>query len=44
VVIEICGGATFGYCATGRNGMAMTPASMMKIATTHAKTGRSMKN
>src|SRR4051812_19479322 len=41
--MEICGGATCGYCETGRSGSEMTPASTMKMATTQAKIGRSMK-
>ena len=33
-----------GYCALGRVVMETTPTTMMTIAMTHAKTGRSMKN
>ena len=43
VCTEICGGATLGYCATGRSGIAIAPAIMMKMATTQAKMGRLMK-
>src|ERR1051325_3998858 len=34
------GGATSGYCAIGSRRIAATPASMMTIESTHAKTGR----
>src|SRR5690606_2508675 len=37
------GGATVGYIDTGRLKIESAPASMMMIAMTHAKTGRSMK-
>ena len=36
-------GATSGYCATGSEMIAPMPASMMMIAITQAKIGRSMK-
>ena len=42
--MPISGGAIEGYCATGSWRMASPPASMMRMATTHAKMGRSMKN
>ncbi len=38
------GGAMAGYWDTGSSKMASAPASMMMIAMTHAKMGRSMKN
>src|SRR3954470_4427820 len=38
------GGAMVGYCSMGRLKAAMPPASMMTMARTQAKTGRSMKN
>src|SRR6185312_5584838 len=38
------GGAMVGYCSMGRLEAAMPPASMMTMARTQAKTGRSMKN
>jgi hypothetical protein len=38
------GGATLGYCATGRWVTARHPASMMSRESTQAKIGRSMKN
>ncbi|KAG1256418.1 hypothetical protein G6F68_009797 [Rhizopus microsporus] len=38
------GGATTGNCETGSDGIANRPASEMKMATTHAKLGRPMKN
>src|SRR3984885_13210844 len=41
--MEIAGGAMLGYCATGRVTTASPPASMITIAITHAKIGRSMK-
>jgi hypothetical protein len=41
---EIDGGATLGYCATGDSLMARMPPNMMRMETTHAKTGRSIKN
>jgi hypothetical protein len=37
------GGATVGYCATGSCVIDTPPSTMMKMATTHAKIGRSMK-
>src|SRR5690625_1457352 len=37
------GGAMVGYMDTGRTAMARPPASMMRMAMTQAKTGRSMK-
>src|SRR3546814_1432306 len=37
------GGATVGYIETGRVKIDSAPASMMMIAMTHAKMGRSMK-
>src|SRR5262245_25677994 len=40
----IAGGARLGNCAMGRRRIEITPPSMMIIAMTHAKTGRSMKN
>jgi hypothetical protein len=43
VLIEIEGGATIGYCATARNGIASSPPRQISSATTHAKIGRSMK-
>src|SRR5258706_15929241 len=43
VEIVIVGGEMSGYCETGRLNEAMTPASVMRIATTVAKIGRSMK-
>src|SRR2546427_560671 len=42
--ILTCGGATSGYFSTERRGIASIPAKQMKIATTQAKLGRSMKN
>src|SRR3569832_2268889 len=38
------GGATSGYCATGSTMIEATPASMITIVITHAKTGRFAKN
>src|SRR6185437_8738526 len=38
------GGATSGYCAIGRTCEATSPASVMMIAMTPEKIGRSMKN
>jgi hypothetical protein len=38
------GGATLGYWATGNWLMAVTPISTIKMETTQAKIGRSMKN
>jgi hypothetical protein len=37
------GGEMSGYCETGSDCEAMMPASVMRIATTEAKIGRSMK-
>jgi hypothetical protein len=37
------GGAMLGYCATGRFLMDSTPANMMMMAITQAKTGRLIK-
>ncbi|WP_448206766.1 TetR/AcrR family transcriptional regulator C-terminal domain-containing protein [Azospirillum sp. sgz302134] len=42
--MDTVGGAIFGYCSTGRRRIASAPASMMTMAMTQAKTGRSMKN
>ena len=42
-VMLMAGGAMAGYCATGSVAIASAPASMMTIAMTQAKTGRSMK-
>jgi hypothetical protein len=42
-LIEIDGGAMLGYCDIGKPRIAITPASMITIATTHAKIGRSIK-
>src|ERR1700730_4038211 len=41
--MEMAGGAMLGYCAMGSVVMASAPISMMTMASTHAKTGRSMK-
>src|ERR1700719_1255977 len=41
--MEIAGGAMLGYCAMGSVVMASAPISMMTMASTQAKTGRSMK-
>jgi hypothetical protein len=41
---ETLGGAICGYMASGRLPSATTPASVMTIEMTEAKTGRSMKN
>src|SRR5881296_2520987 len=38
------GGATFGYWATGNCVIARPPSTMMRMETTHAKTGRLIKN
>ena len=43
-MIAICGGATFGNWDTGSEGIASSPARVMKIATTQARLGRLMKN
>jgi len=42
--MEMEGGATLGYCATGSWRMARMPAIMMSRESTQAKIGRSMKN
>src|SRR5574343_1990893 len=42
--MTMAGGATVGYCATGRLVMAAAPSTTMNSAMTHAKMGRSMKN
>jgi hypothetical protein len=42
-LIAMVGGAIAGYCETGSARIDSTPASMMVIAITHAKIGRSMK-
>ncbi|GLO32186.1 hypothetical protein PPUN12996_42450 [Pseudomonas putida] len=42
--MEICGGATLGYWATGKDGITSRPASETNNATTQAKFGRWMKN
>ena len=42
-MMEICGGATFGNCDTERLGMASKPARVIKMATTQANLGRSIK-
>src|SRR6185437_7137180 len=39
----ICGGAMSGYWATGRKAIDRAPASMITMAMTQAKIGRSMK-
>ena len=41
--MEIAGGAMLGYCAIGSVVMASAPASMITMAITQAKMGRSMK-
>src|ERR1700733_2123519 len=41
--MEMAGGAMLGYCAMGSVVMASPPISMMTMASTQAKTGRSMK-
>jgi hypothetical protein len=43
VVTAICGGATFGYIATGSSRNAAMPAITMNADTTVANNGRSMK-
>ena len=43
ILIEIDGGAMLGYCAIGKLRIEIMPASMITIATTQAKIGRSMK-
>jgi hypothetical protein len=42
-LITTAGGAMVGYCSIGRLVAAMPPASMVTMAMTQAKTGRSMK-
>ena len=42
-VMEICGAAMLGYCATGSSRISIPPASMSTNANTQAKIGRSMK-
>ncbi|MNE99384.1 hypothetical protein D3C76_1134110 [compost metagenome] len=42
--MEICGGATLGYWATGSAGITSKPAREMNNAKTQAKFGRLMKN
>src|SRR4051794_25797787 len=42
--MTMVGGATVGYCATGRLVIAVVPSTRMNNAITHANTGRSMKN
>ena len=42
-VIDTAGGAMLGYCATGSDRTATAPASISTMASTQAKTGRSMK-
>src|SRR4026207_1753721 len=41
-VAAICGGASTGYCATGIDGIATTPARMMTSEHTDARIGRRM--
>ncbi len=41
--MEMAGGAMLGYCAMGSVVTARAPISMMTMASTQAKTGRSMK-
>src|ERR1700735_1697825 len=41
--MEMAGGAMLGYCAMGSVVMASVPISIMTMAITQAKTGRSMK-
>src|SRR5580704_3374849 len=43
LVTTTCGGAKFGNCATGREGMEIAPARMIISAQTVANTGRRMK-
>ena len=43
LIITTDGSAMVGYCDTGRLVMDKAPASMMTMATTHAKIGRSIK-
>jgi len=38
------GGTTLGYCATASRMSATAPITTMRMASTFAKTGRSMKN
>lgn|GEM_PF-4545335 len=42
-VMPMVGGAMDGYCEIGRLRMEIPPASMIIMAITHAKTGRSIK-
>jgi hypothetical protein len=42
-LIAIAVGATFGYCEIGSPTIASAPANMIRIATTQAKIGRSIK-
>ncbi len=44
MLIDTCGGAMLGYCMTGSRNTDSAPASIKTIASTHANTGRSMKN
>ena len=41
---ETVGGTTLGYCATGRLNSATPPMTIIRMASTFARTGRSMKN
>src|SRR6478735_8676891 len=43
VVTEMVGGTTLGYCATGSFISATAPMTTMRMASTFARTGRSMK-
>ena len=43
-VTLIAGGTMLGYCAMGSRTIESAPATMMRMAMTHANTGRSMKN
>src|SRR5215831_3079013 len=38
------GGTTLGYCATGSENSATPPITIIRMASTFARTGRSMKN
>ncbi len=38
------GGTTLGYCATGSENSATPPITIIRTASTFARTGRSMKN
>ena len=42
--MEIEGGATWGYWATGSLVIEMIPKTAIRMETTHAKTGRLIKN